>query len=99
MDDLNRAVQVGTMALDATPHDHHDRAALLSNLGNWLDSRFERTGSMDDLNRAVEVGNMALHATPHVDNLNTTDKLWRSHKRGGLGKAVVTNGSYSEAYE
>ncbi|RYP81636.1 hypothetical protein DL770_005844 [Monosporascus sp. CRB-9-2] len=64
MDDLNRAVDVANMAVEATPQDHSDRTGCLSNLGNLLGTRFERTGSMDDLNRAVNVANMAVDATP-----------------------------------
>ncbi|RYP43130.1 hypothetical protein DL770_011836 [Monosporascus sp. CRB-9-2] len=64
MDDLNRAVDVADMAVDATPQDHPDRASMFNNLGNLLGRRFERTGSIDDLNRAVDVADMAVNATP-----------------------------------
>ncbi|RYP80093.1 hypothetical protein DL770_006376 [Monosporascus sp. CRB-9-2] len=37
MDDLNRAVDIADMALNATPQDHPDRTSRLSNLGIWLD--------------------------------------------------------------
>ena len=29
----------------------------LNNLGNWLGTRYERTGSMDDIDHAFEAGN------------------------------------------
>ena len=64
MDDLNRAVEVAGMALEAIPHDHPDRAAILNNLETWLDRRFKQTGSIDDLNRAVEVTGIAVEAIP-----------------------------------
>ncbi|KAL8310416.1 hypothetical protein RB597_010314 [Gaeumannomyces tritici] len=64
MDDINRAVKVADMAVDATPQNHPDRASRLSNLGNWLGMRFQLTESMDDINRAVEVANTAVNATP-----------------------------------
>ncbi|RYP29513.1 hypothetical protein DL767_006703 [Monosporascus sp. MG133] len=63
MDDLNRAVYVADMAVNAIPQGHPDRAACLNNLGSMLGSRFHRTGSMDDLNRAVDVADMAIKAT------------------------------------
>lgn len=42
MDDLNRAIEVGSMAVEATP-DHPDRAGWLYRLGNSLSMRFEQT--------------------------------------------------------
>ncbi|XP_044716527.1 uncharacterized protein HRG_10059 [Hirsutella rhossiliensis] len=64
MDDLSRAVEVADMAVAATPQDHPDLARRLSNLGNNLGRRFERTDSMDDLDHAIEVADMAVAATP-----------------------------------
>lgn len=64
MDDLNRAVEAASMAVDATPQGHSDRRAILNNLGAILSTRFEQTGSMDDLNRAVEAASMAVDAIP-----------------------------------
>ena len=77
IDDLNRAVDVTSMAVDATPQDHPDRAVILSNLGSHLSRRFERTGSIDDLNRAVDVASMAVDATPqdHPDRASMLSKL------------------------
>ncbi|KAL8366614.1 hypothetical protein RB595_010463 [Gaeumannomyces hyphopodioides] len=98
MEDLNRAIEVTGMAVDATPQNHPDRASYLSNLGNRLGSRFERTGSMEDLNRAVEIAGMAVNATPqnhpnqagHLNNLG--NKLGRRFERTGsmddLNRAV-----------
>ncbi|RYP45618.1 hypothetical protein DL768_008055 [Monosporascus sp. mg162] len=63
IDDLNRAVDVAGQAVDITPQDHLDRAAILYNLGNRLRKRFERTGSIDDLNRAVDVATQLVDAT------------------------------------
>ncbi|KAF2804435.1 uncharacterized protein BDZ99DRAFT_511648 [Mytilinidion resinicola] len=66
MDNLNRAVDVANIAVEATPQDHPDRAAILSNLGNRLGTRFERTGFMDDLNRALSCfkGGWDCHTSP-----------------------------------
>ncbi|KJZ70853.1 hypothetical protein HIM_09767 [Hirsutella minnesotensis 3608] len=54
-----------------------DRAAQLSNLGTWLGTRFDRTGSMDNLDRAVEVADMAVAATPqdHPDRAARLNNL------------------------
>jgi hypothetical protein len=51
--DLDRAVDVGEQAVAATPADHPDRAALLSNLGLALQVRYERAGALADLRRVV----------------------------------------------
>jgi hypothetical protein len=77
MDDLNRAVDVADMAVNATPQDHPDRAGRLNNLGSWLGMRFERSGSMDDLHRAVDVSDMAINATPqdHPDRAGILNNL------------------------
>lgn len=64
---IQRGVRDGEakfMAVEATPQDHPDRAGWLSDLGNCLGIRFERTGSMDGLNRAVKVTDIAVDATP-----------------------------------
>ncbi|KAL8310419.1 hypothetical protein RB597_010314 [Gaeumannomyces tritici] len=80
MDDINRAVKVADMAVDATPQNHPDRASRLSNLGNWLGMRFQLTESMDDINRAVEVAGRAVDATPQ----NHPDRAGRLNNLGNL---------------
>jgi len=77
MGDLNSAVNVADMAVNATPQDHPDRAAILNNFGIWLGARFEWTRSMDDLNRAVDVADMAVNATPqgHPDRASRLSNL------------------------
>ncbi|KAH8747717.1 CHAT domain-containing protein [Diaporthe sp. PMI_573] len=77
MDDLNRAVEVADMAVDATPQDYPDRASRLNNLGTQLGRRFEWTGSMDDLDRAVDVVEMAVDTTPqdHPDRAGILSNL------------------------
>jgi len=67
MEDLNRAVELASMAVEPTPQDHRDRAGRVNNLGNMLGMRFQRTGSIEDLNRAIEVAVMAMEAT-HQDH-------------------------------
>ena len=66
IDDLNRAVDVSGMAVDATPQDDPDRALYLNRLGHALHTRFGQSGSIDDLNRAIDVGGMAIDATPQA---------------------------------
>ena len=83
MDDLSRAVDVADKAVDATPHDHPDRAGYLSNLGNRPGRRFEWTGSIDDLNRAVDVADKAVDATPH-------DHPDRARRLSNLGYRLST---------
>ncbi|WZH45889.1 TPR [Fusarium acuminatum] len=53
MDDLNGAIEVAEMDVEATPLDHMDRASYLSNLGRYLDKRYERTSSMGGLTRSL----------------------------------------------
>lgn len=46
MDDLDESIQVSRQAVQATPNDHPNLAALLKNLGNCLERRYERTGNI-----------------------------------------------------
>ncbi|KAF2174672.1 hypothetical protein K469DRAFT_756644 [Zopfia rhizophila CBS 207.26] len=93
MEDLNRAVDVADMAVNATPQDHPDRATILNNLGNRLGMRFERTGSMEDLNRAVDVADMAVNVTPrdHPDRAARLNNLGIS-----LGRRFERTGSMED---
>ncbi|KAH8898073.1 TPR-like protein [Thozetella sp. PMI_491] len=77
VDELNRAVEVTSMALDATPQNHPDRASILSNLGTLLSKRFEWTGLIDDINQAIEVANMAVDDIPqdHHDRASILSNL------------------------
>jgi tetratricopeptide (TPR) repeat protein len=80
MDDLNRAVELSDLALNATPLDHPNRAQYFTNLGNWRGTRFEQTKSMEDLDRAIEAADLAVDATPR-DHL---DRAGRLHNLGIL---------------
>ena len=51
---LNTAIDLLRQAVAATPADHPDRAAMLSNLGAALRTRFERTGDRADLDAAID---------------------------------------------
>ena len=46
------------------PGRHPDRPRFLSNLGNALQARFERTGQQADLDQAITTGRQAVDATP-----------------------------------
>ncbi|CCH17829.1 tetratricopeptide repeat protein [Micromonospora lupini] len=61
---LNQAIELLTTAVAATPTDHPNRAAMLSNLSGALQTRFGRTGSSTDLDEAVTAGREAVAATP-----------------------------------
>ena len=81
MDDLNAAVAAIEEAVKSTLHDHLNRAVPLNNLGNALQCRFERTGSMDDLNAAVEAIEEAVKLTPR-------DHPIRASRLNNLGIAL-----------
>ena len=61
---LNRAIELLTAAITATPDDHPYRADRLSNLGFALSVRFDRTGVKADLDEAISVSRQAVAATP-----------------------------------
>ncbi|KAK4068325.1 hypothetical protein Purlil1_13828 [Purpureocillium lilacinum] len=65
MDDLNRAVDIASQAVEATPQDDADRARQLEDLGIMLAKRFDRTESIDYLNLAIKITGHAVEATPH----------------------------------
>ncbi len=51
-------------AVAASPADHPDRGAMLSNLGLALQRRFERAGDRADLDAAIAAGEQAVAASP-----------------------------------
>ncbi|KAF2185509.1 hypothetical protein K469DRAFT_665117 [Zopfia rhizophila CBS 207.26] len=93
MDDLNRAVEVGDMAVNAIPQGHSDRARYLNNLGHLLGTRFNQMGSMDDLNRAIKVIDIAVNATPQ-DHSNQATYLKNLGK--WLGRRFERTGSIDD---
>src|ERR1700712_4722881 len=68
MTDLEEAIQVARQAVASTPEDHSDLAGRLNNLGNWLGSRYKRTGDMTDLEEAIQVARQAVASTPEDDS-------------------------------
>ncbi|MFE2267478.1 CHAT domain-containing tetratricopeptide repeat protein [Streptomyces griseosporeus] len=54
------AVQLWQRIVAATPAEHPDRAAMLTNLGTALRARFEQTGELGDLDEALSVSRQAV---------------------------------------
>ncbi|KAJ5662986.1 hypothetical protein N7507_003717 [Penicillium longicatenatum] len=79
IEDLEEAIRLSRQAAQATPEDHPDLAIYLNNLGNRLESRYERTGQIEDLEEAIRASRQAVQATPddhtvlnmYLDNLGT----------------------------
>ena len=63
--------------LAATPSDHPSRAAILSNFGIALLTRFQSTGAQADLDAAIQAGQQAVQATPadHPDRAGYLSNL------------------------
>ena len=62
--DLDEAIHAGRQAVDATPPNDPDSAKYLSNLGNFLSYRSERTGNVADLDEAIEAERQVVEAIP-----------------------------------
>ncbi|KAJ5588881.1 hypothetical protein N7537_011559 [Penicillium hordei] len=74
MNDLEEAIRVSRQAVAATPDDHPDLPILLYNLGNKLQSQYEKTGRMDELDEAIRLSRQAVEATP-IENPSLTGWL------------------------
>jgi hypothetical protein len=61
---LTSAIDLLQQAVASCPADHPDRAAMLSNLGGALRTRFASTGDQADLDTAITAGQQALAAAP-----------------------------------
>jgi tetratricopeptide (TPR) repeat protein len=61
---LNRAIDLFQQAVAATPAGHPDSAAILSNLGGALRTRFASTANRADLDAAITVGQQAVATAP-----------------------------------
>lgn len=62
MEDLENAVELSQMAVDATP-DHAERSSWLKSLGNYLGDLFRHTGRTELLHRAIEAAELSLIET------------------------------------
>ncbi|MGH3569333.1 MAG: hypothetical protein ACRDRH_25580 [Pseudonocardia sp.] len=67
LDLLNTAIELFRDSVAATPPDHPNYPACLSNLGLALQNRFERIGRLVNLDQAIAVGRDAVAATPAYD--------------------------------
>jgi tetratricopeptide (TPR) repeat protein len=99
MKDLEEAIQTARKAVESTPGDHPDQAGRLSNLGNKLESLYERTREINELEEAIQTARKAVESTPadHPDQatwLNNLGKLGRRYKWTGemkdLEEAIQT---------
>ena len=77
LQDLEAAIVHAEAAVEATPEDHPDKAAMLNNLGNMLIRRYERTGNLQDLEAAIVHAEAAVEATPedHPDKAAMLNNL------------------------
>jgi tetratricopeptide (TPR) repeat protein len=97
--ELDKAVDLLTEAIAATPPGHPDLAVMLSNLGGALQTRFRRVGDTADLDEAVTVGRQAIAVTPpdqpnlagYLSNLGLAlqARFERVGKTGDLDEAVT----------
>ena len=70
--------------MEATPEGHPTLVAQLSNLGNYLSRRYERTGDMKDLQAAIARSEAAVEAAPddhpeRATHLNTLGSVSGSY--------------------
>ncbi|KAF3924663.1 hypothetical protein AA313_de0204774 [Arthrobotrys entomopaga] len=54
IDDINSAIELGEKAAAIVPHDHSERASILTDLCLSFRTRFRRTGNIDDLHTAIQ---------------------------------------------
>ncbi|KAG8744293.1 hypothetical protein FRC11_013522, partial [Ceratobasidium sp. 423] len=63
MDDIEKAIEYGTRALEFIPNNHPDRLPRLVDLGIFYNDRFKRLGKSDDLEKTIELQTHALVLT------------------------------------
>ncbi|MGD0603235.1 MAG: hypothetical protein ABSA53_06505 [Streptosporangiaceae bacterium] len=88
--DLDAAITAGRQAVAASPADHPDRAAMLTNLGIALGTRFERAGDLADLDTAIDLFQQAVAvkvASPRI----------RARAARGWGRAAADGRRWQEA--
>jgi hypothetical protein len=78
---LDEAIEVGRQAVTATPVDNPGRGGFAANLGNALQSRFERAMNLADLDESIRLARSdqpACHwfAGPFVSLLSTLRWRW-----------------------
>ncbi|KAL4745605.1 hypothetical protein BDW72DRAFT_198489 [Aspergillus terricola var. indicus] len=77
MSDLDKVIQLGWEAVNATPEGHPDRAKHLNHLGSQLSSKYSRTKEMSVLDQAIQLGREAVNSTPedHPDHAKCLNNL------------------------
>ncbi|KAE8447330.1 hypothetical protein EG329_010888 [Mollisiaceae sp. DMI_Dod_QoI] len=91
LENLNEAIRIMEHVVDMA--GEYIDPCVLSNLGDMLNIRFERTGSIEDLNRSIDASNMAADATPkdHPEHAHRLVALG-----GNLGSRFERNGSMDD---
>ncbi|KAG8705465.1 hypothetical protein FRC11_009017, partial [Ceratobasidium sp. 423] len=77
LNDLEKAVEYGSRALELTPDGHSDRPPRLGDLGAFYGERFKRLGELEDIKKAIEHSSRAIALTPddHPDLSHWYDSL------------------------
>ncbi|CAE6414095.1 unnamed protein product [Rhizoctonia solani] len=98
LNDIEKAVEYGSRAVNLTPDGHPDQGRRLGDLGVFCADRFGRLGEVGDLEKAIQHQSHALALTPdaHPDmssrhaNLGTSyrDRFRRLGEKGDLEKAI-----------
>ncbi|CAE6429928.1 unnamed protein product [Rhizoctonia solani] len=98
LDNIEKAIEYGTRALDLTPDNHPNRPRQLQVLGIFYDERFKRAGELEDLEKAIELGSHGLALTPdghpalpsrHASlGGSYRERFWRLGELGDLEKAI-----------
>ncbi|CAE6405157.1 unnamed protein product, partial [Rhizoctonia solani] len=78
LEDIQKAVEYSSWALELTPTNYPDLARRLGNSGESLYDRFQRLGELDDIQKAIEYETRALDLTP-------TDHPDMPHRLASLG--------------
>jgi len=84
---LNESIDVFSFALSTEHHDPALRAAILSNFGNALRARSERTRSLSDVDAAINACRSSVGVTLH-DDPDYAKRL------SNLGNALRTGASF-----
>lgn len=98
MEDLNHAIETNEEAVELTPVNYPRHVMYLNSLGNALQRRFKRTGSIEDLDRAIKIHKQAVELTPidypdraiYVNNLGNAlqSEFERTGSMEGLNHAI-----------
>lgn len=77
------SIATNKRAVESIPDDHPDRAEFLNNLGNAVQRRFERMGSMDNLDGTTATNEQAIESIPdnHPDPAELLNN-WGTRYRG-----------------